>query len=55
MLATIKSARMRIEESQAFVGVLSNKASKKDYWSLAKSQGTSFSLSGERVVATQVG
>lgn len=55
VLATIQTARIRIEDSAAWVGVISNKKSKKDYWSLAKSKGTSFSLSSERVVAQQVG
>jgi hypothetical protein len=55
MLVTIQNARMRIEDSAAWVGVVSGKKNKKDYWSLAKSQGTSFMLSGERVAATQVG
>jgi hypothetical protein len=55
MLATIQNARMRIEDSAAWVGVVSGKKSKKDYWTLAKSHGTSFTLSGERVTATQTG
>lgn len=55
MLVTIQNARMRIEDSAAWVGVVSGKKNKKDYWNLAKSHGTSFMLSGERVAATQVG
>lgn len=55
MLATIQNARMRIEDSASWVGVVSGKKSKKDYWTLAKSHGTSFMLSGERVAATQTG
>lgn len=55
MLITIKNARMRIEDSAAWVSVVSGKKNKKDYWNLAKSHGTSFMLSGERVAATQTG
>lgn len=55
MLVTIQNARMRVEDSAAWVSVISGKKGKKDYWTLAKSHGTSFSLSGERVVAQQVG
>ncbi|OGH07700.1 MAG: hypothetical protein A2171_00665 [Candidatus Levybacteria bacterium RBG_13_35_9] len=55
MLSTLQNARMRIESSASWIGVISGKKSKKDYWSLAKQHGTSFSLSGERVVAQQTG
>ncbi len=55
MLSTIQNARVRIESSASWVSAISGKKSKKDYWSLSKSQGTSFSLSGERVVAQQTG
>lgn len=55
MLITIQNARMRVEDSAAWVNVIAGKKGKKDYWSLAKAHGTSFSLSGERVVAQQTG
>ena len=55
MLATIQNARMRVEDSAAWIGVISGKKGKKDYWTLVKSHGTSFMLSGERVTATQTG
>ncbi len=55
MLVTIRNARMRIEDSAAWVGVISGKKNKKDYWTLSKKHGTSFMLSGERTAATQVG
>nr|MBI5455369.1 hypothetical protein [Candidatus Levybacteria bacterium] len=55
MLVTIQNARMRIEDSTVWMGVISGKKSKKDYWTLVKNQGTSFMLSGERTSATQVG
>ncbi|PIR80076.1 MAG: hypothetical protein COU25_02070 [Candidatus Levybacteria bacterium CG10_big_fil_rev_8_21_14_0_10_35_13] len=55
MLSALQNARIRIESSASWIGVIAGKKSKKDYWSLAKSHGTSFSLSGERVVAQQTG
>ena len=55
MLVTIQNARMRIEDSAAWIGVIAGKKGKKDYWTLVKSQGTNFMLSGERVAATQTG
>lgn len=55
MLSTIQAARVRIESSASWMSALAGKKSKKDYWSLAKSQGTSYTLSGERVVAQQTG
>ncbi|MBI2025857.1 MAG: hypothetical protein HYT06_00580 [Candidatus Levybacteria bacterium] len=55
MLSTIQNARVRIESSASWLTAVTSKRSKKDYWSLAKSHGTSFSLSGERVVAQQTG
>ena len=55
MLATIQSARVRIESSASWINAISSKKSKKDYWSLSKSHGTSYSLSSERAVAQQVG
>lgn len=51
----LQNARARIESSASWISVVAGKKSKKDYWSLSKSQGTSFSLSGERVVAQQTG
>lgn len=55
MLVTIQNARMRIEDSAAWIGVVSGKKNKKDYWSLSKKHGTSYMLSGERTPATQTG
>ncbi|MBI3984651.1 MAG: hypothetical protein HY344_01730 [Candidatus Levybacteria bacterium] len=55
MLSTIQSARVRIESSASWLTAVASKRNKKDYWSLASSKGTSFSLSGERVVAQQTG
>lgn len=55
MLATIRNARAKIEESSSWLNVVSGKKNRKDYWSLSKQHGTSYSLSGERAVAQQVG
>ena len=55
MLVTIQNTRMRVEDSAAWLGVVSGKKNRKDYWSLSKKHGTSFSLSGERTAATQTG
>lgn len=55
MLSTIQAARVRIESSAAAM-TLRNKVSRKgDYWSSAKAYGTSFTQSGERMVAQQTG
>ena len=53
MLSTIKSARMKIEDSANWTSLFATKKGKKDYWSLFKKHGTSFGLSGERTTATQ--
>lgn len=55
ILMTIQSARERIESASTWINAISSKRAKKDFWSLAKSHGTSYSLSSERVVAQQVG
>lgn len=55
MLSTIKTAKMRIEESTGWVSAMQGKKNKKDYWSMFKKQGTTFGLSNERVVSTQTG
>ncbi|MCL5019763.1 MAG: DUF5660 domain-containing protein [Patescibacteria group bacterium] len=55
MLVTIRSARMRIEDSANWAQMFSGKKTKREYWSLFKKHGTSFGLSSERVVATQTG
>ena len=55
MLLTLQNARVRIESSASWISAISTKRSKKDFWSLAKSHGTSYSLSSERAVAQQVG
>lgn len=55
MLSTIRSARQRIEDSGNWANVFASKKTKREYWSLFKKHGTSFGLSGERIVATQTG
>lgn len=55
MLSTIRSARMKIEDSKSWASLFASKKAKREYWSLFKKHGTSFGLSGERTVATQTG
>lgn len=55
MLAMVRSARMKIESSGAWLSASQSKKSKKGYWNQFKKHGTSFGLSNERVVATQTG
>ncbi len=55
MLMTIQNARVRIESSASWISALSSKKSKRDFWSMAKSHGTSFIMSTERAVAQQTG
>jgi hypothetical protein len=55
MLMTIQSARLKIEDSANWAKLFSGKKAKREYWGLFKKHGTSFGLSGERVVATQTG
>ena len=55
MLAVIRTARERVEDSGAWLGTVKGKGAKKGYWGMFKQHGTTFGLSGERSVATQVG
>ncbi|HWY79745.1 MAG TPA: DUF5660 family protein [Candidatus Sulfotelmatobacter sp.] len=55
MLTVIRAAREKIEDSGAWLGAIKNKGAKKSYWGMFKKHGTTFGLSGERAVATQVG
>lgn len=55
MLNMIKAARERVETSEAWMSAQKNKSGKKGYWGMFKKHGTSFGLSNERAVATQVG
>lgn len=55
LLSVIESARQKVEDSGAYLASLGKKGSKRGYWGKFKNQGTSFSQSGERQVATQTG
>jgi len=55
MLAVIRSAREKVEDSGAWLGVVKGKGHKKNYWDMFKKHGTTFGLSGERTIATNVG
>lgn len=58
ILAVVRQAKMKVEDSKAWLSTAKGKNAKKgNYWINAdeKVGGTSFSLSGERVVATQTG
>ncbi|MEK7573449.1 MAG: DUF5660 family protein [Patescibacteria group bacterium] len=55
MLSVIRAARTRIEDSGAWLNTMKSKKGQKNYWQMFKKHGTSFGLSNERVVATQVG
>jgi len=55
VLSAIRIARMKVEDSGAWLSASKNKKAKKDYWSMFKKQGTTFGLYNERVVATQTG
>lgn len=53
--AQIQEEALDSQDSGSWLAVAKNKVLKRDYHSLAKSQGTQFTLSSERVVATQTG
>ncbi len=55
LLATVQTARMRIEDSASWLAVFKSKKGKKQYWNMFEEYGTTFGLSNERVVATQTG
>lgn len=55
MLSLIRSARERVDSAVSWTNTMKSKKGQRQYWSLFKKHGTSFGLSGERVVATQVG
>lgn len=55
LLTVIRSAREKVEDSGAWLGTVKGKGTKKGYWGMFKKHGTTFGLSGERSVATQVG
>lgn len=55
VLQWIRDARMNVEDSLAWFGALRSKKAAKQYGSMAKKHGTSFTLSNERTAATQTG
>lgn len=55
VFSIVQKARERIEESQAWLSMFKSKKKQKGYWNMFKKHGTTFGLSGERVVATQTG
>lgn len=57
MLSVIKIARQKVEDSGAWLSTIQSKGGKKKngYWGMFKKHGTSFGMSNERSVATQVG
>ena len=55
MLLVIKNAREKVEDSGAWLATVKGKNGKKGYWGMFKKHGTTFGLSNERAVATQVG
>lgn len=55
LLLTLKQARQQIEDSGAWLAALRSKKKSRQYGSMAKKHGTNFTLSNERVVATQTG
>lgn len=54
-LLMLRNWRQNVEDAGAWMTTLKSKKSSKTYWSMFKKHGTSFGLSGERVVSTQVG
>ncbi|MDO8639700.1 MAG: DUF5660 domain-containing protein [bacterium] len=55
MLSMIHIARQKVEDSGAWLTAMQSKKKSREYGAMAKKHGTTFSLSNERVVATQVG
>lgn len=55
MLIMIRQAKEKVEDSGAWLSVSKGKGNKKGYWNMFKKHGTSFALSSEQSVATQVG
>lgn len=55
LLTIIKAARMKVEDSGAWLQAMHSKKKSREYGAMSKKHGTSFSLSNERNVSTQVG
>ncbi len=55
LLTRLASARRNLESSANWLNLFKSKKQQKQYWSMAKKHGTTFSLSQERTAATQTG
>lgn len=55
VLTIIRAARMKVEDSGAWLASMKGKKGKNGYWNMFKKHGTSFGLSSERSTATQTG
>lgn len=55
LILMIKSLRERVDESASWLRMFKSKKKQKQYWNMYKKHGTSFGLSSERNIATQVG
>lgn len=55
ILSLLRSARIRMEEGQSWMNTTKSKKQQKQYQSMAKKHGTSFTLNNERTAATQTG
>ena len=55
LVKMIRSLRERVDESASWLRVFQSKKKQKQYWSMFKKHKSSFSLSSERSLATQVG
>ncbi len=51
----LKIIREKLEDSKTWLKLATSKKKAKGYWGMYKKKGTSFGLSGERVVSTQTG
>lgn len=55
MLSVVRQARVKVEDAGSWLTATYAKKAKRNYWAMFKKHGTTFGLSGERVVATQTG
>lgn len=55
VLIMVRAARVKVEDSGAWLEMFKSKKAQKQYWNMFKKHGTTFGLSNERVVATQTG
>lgn len=55
LLSVVKATRAKVEDSGAWLQAMHSKKKSREYGAMSKKHGTSFSLSNERNVSTQVG